>query len=71
VASARLAEPACGGQDRLVGGVLDAELEDVDASTKRAVQEGVGAIVADQIQVGVPQSLESVVHASSLAGAWR
>ena len=72
VGGARPGKPARGIQQELViGGVLHAELHDVDAAAQRALQEGIRARVADQVQASLREALAAVVHAASLAGAPR
>ena len=56
-----------GGQQLVVGGVLVAQLEEVDAAGQRAVQGARHpAAVGDEVQAGVAQA-RSAVHAHSLA----
>ena len=64
-------EAARRSEDLLVGAVLDAELDDVHATAQRGRQEVVGAVVADEVQMGCLQPLASCVHAWSLAGLGR
>ncbi len=50
-------EPAAGGHDRVIAGVLHPQLDDVDAGPERAGQELVGSVVAHQVEMRRPQAL--------------
>ncbi len=49
-----------------VDGVLDPQLNDVDAAAQRGVQELVGLRVADQVQRGASQPFTAIGHGTSL-----
>ena len=70
-AHARAKRWAVSSSDAVVGRILDAQLDDVDAAAQSSVEEGVGLRVADQVQPSVCQASSSVVHVASLAGAER
>ena len=60
-----------GGDDLLVAGVLQAQLHDVDTSPERGLQEIVGSVITDEVEMGIVQLPAAVAHAPSLAGAPR
>jgi hypothetical protein len=64
------AHALAGGEDLLVGPVLDAQLDEVDASAQGAGQKGVRYGIADQIQGGLLEPLAPIAHRISLPGGW-